>query len=253
MKRRSSPAAALAGCLMAAFLFVLAAGCGGSTKLASAADFVGSYTASYSRGAGSVLIHVLEGGEVQISVLDGSDSASPVFYSGSGSTDVTGYTSVSCTSPMASGQIVITGAFVAMGSFAPFFEGDMTFSPSGIKVRGISIGQATQSTACPFVGSWQGSYKLASPSRTQGVLSLTVSADGSLTGVLTDIEQGSVSVTGVVNGVGAFSFSGTSSTSDKTSFSGGFGHGSSEAKMGVGKWSSTAWTSGGPLTLTPST
>lgn len=239
---------ALAGCLAAS---VLMAGCGGDTKQSSAADFAGSYRASYTRGTGSILMQVGSGGAVRVSILDDSDSSAPVFYSGTGSTDATGFAAIECTSAMRPGSFSLDGAFVKMGSLEPFFEGDLTSTPAGISVRGLTIGREGMSTANPFIGSWQGTYKLTTPAKTQGTVSLTVESGGTVTGTLTDTDQGTVAVTGSVNSVGVLTFTGTSSTADVSTFTGGFGFGPDGAKIGVGKWTSTALPLGGSLSLTP--
>lgn len=240
----------LAANVAASLLLVGVAGCGGEGKQSTAADFAGSYRAGYTRGAGSILMQVGASGAVRVSVIDGSDSPTPIFYSGTGSTDATGFASITCTSPMRSGSLTLDGSFVAMGSLPPFFEGDLTSTPAGITVRGLTIGQTSVSTANPFVGTWQGSYLLTTPAKTQGTITLTIESGGGVTGTLTDTDQGTVAVTGSVNSVGAMTFAGTSSKADISTFTGGFGFGPDGAKMGVGKWSSTALPLGGSLSLT---
>lgn len=250
MKGKCAVFGFVTACLAASILSAGIAGCGGESKQSTSADFAGSYRASYTRGTGSILMQVGAGGAVRVSIIDGSDSAAPDFYSGTGSTDGTGFARITCTSPMRSGSLILDGSFLAMGSLPPFFEGDLTSTPAGISVRGLTIGQEGKSTANPFVGVWQGSYQLTTPTKTQGTVSLTVESGGGLTGTLTDLDQGTVAVTGSVNSVGAMTFSGTSSKGDVSTFNGGFGFGPDGKKMGVGKWTSTALPLGGSLSLT---
>lgn len=234
-------------------MFILASlsssGCGGKEETSKVSDLAGLYRAAYSRAEGSVMIQVSESGSVMASVADGTDGSQPIFYSGSGSTDSTGYVTVVCTSPSTPGTVVIDGAFASLGSTTPYFEGSISSTSAGFNLSNAIIGLTTRSTANPFAGSYSGNYKLALLGRTQGTMTAAVAEDGTLTGTIVDLEQGTVAVTGTVNSVGAVTFAGTSSKADTSTFVGGFTFDSSDSKKGFGKWTSTAWVGGGAFAL----